>query len=559
MSTRQERGRDVVRQSGLTSIAAALAIASGLLLDVVVVKRFGATARTDAFAQAALIPLGVVAIVMVGANQALVPTITTWLMQKDRDETWRLCSTLMCAALAAGALLAAIAAAIAWPLMRVVSPGFGPEEVRFAASLTRVMFLIVPLVAVAEVLRALLNARYSFFAPAFMHVVMNGVAAAIVIGWGTSLTVVAWAYVVGAAAQALFMLVMAVARGGFRPRATIVLRDPEVRAAGRLLVRPLAGAGLNPLARVGERALVSFLPPGALTLLAYGYRLISAIGGSVLFRSVMVAILPRLTEEGRQQDRASFRATTQLGVRIMLVISMPLTALMGVLAVPATIAVFNRGNLSRDEASLLGAALAVYAASIVGSAWQRAMLAPFFATMDTRVPLRNTVYGVMANLALVPLLVLPFGRGDADGIVGVAAAYSLAQYVNVAHAWYRMRHDLDIHLDGMRAFVARLVVATAVMAAVLVAGYAALDLGDPHGRWLLMGLTATVASAGLVVFALTLRMIGGGEFADLTRSFRRRSGRRGVDPLLEAQAEPAATPGRGPGTGPGPAAPDSRT
>ncbi len=550
MSTREERGRDVVRQSGLTSIAAALAIASGLLLDVVVVKRFGATAQTDSFVQASLIPLGMVAIAMVGANQALVPTITTWLIREGRDETWRLCSVLVCAAFVGGAILVGVAALIAWPLMRVISLGFSTEQVDLAASLTRVMFLIVPLVAVAEVLRALLNATYSFFAPAFMNVVMNVVAAVIVIGWGTSLSAVAWAYVAGAAAQAVFMLIMAVVRG-FRPRATLALRDPDVQAAGRLLVRPLAGAGLNPLARVGERALVSFLPPGALTLLAYGYRLISAIGGSVLFRSVMVAILPRLTEEDRRDDGESFRETTRLGVRIMLAISIPLTALMAVLSVPATIALFNRGNLSRDDAALLGLALAVYAVSIVGSAWQRAMLAPFFARMDTRVPLRNTIYGVVANLALVPLFVLPFGRDSAGGIIGVAAAYSVAQYVNVAHAWYRMRHDLGVRLDHMRAFVARLMVGTAAMSAVLVGGYAVVDLGAPHGRWPLLGLTSAVALAGLASLAITLTAIGGGEFADLTRSFRRRPPRPPTtDPGLEAGAQPAAS---------GSGAPDSRT
>jgi putative peptidoglycan lipid II flippase len=520
MSTREERGRDVVRQSGLTSIAAALAIASGLLLDIVVVKRFGATGQTDAFVQAALIPLGLVAIAMVGANQALVPTVTTWLIREGTDETWRLCSVLLCAALVGGAVLAGLAALIAWPLMRVISLGFSTEQVDLAASLTRVMFLIVPLVAVAEVLRALLNATYSFFAPAFMNVIMNVVAAAIVVGWGSSLSVVAWAYVAGAAAQAAFMLIIAVKRG-FRPRATVAVRDARVRAAGRLLVRPLAGAGLNPLARVGERALVSFLPAGALTLLAYGYRLISAIGGSVLFRSVMVAVLPRLTEEDRRGDSGSFRATTQLGVRIMLAISIPLTALMAVLSVPATIALFNRGNLSRDDASLLGLALAVYALSIVGSAWQRALLAPFFAKMNTRIPLRNTVYGVVANLAFVPLLVLPFGRDSADGIIGVAAAYSLAQYVNVAHAWYRMRHDLRLRLDPMRAFVGRLIAGTAAMTAVLVAGYALADLGAPHGRWLLLALTSLVAIAALATLGLTLKVIGGGEFTDLTRSFGR--------------------------------------
>jgi putative peptidoglycan lipid II flippase len=255
VSTREERGRDVVRQSGITSVAAAFAIASGLLLDVSVAKRFGATGSTDAFFQAALIPLGLVAVVMVGANQALVPAITTWLLSKTQDETWRLCSILLGAALVGGLVLAGIATLIAWPLMRVISLGFSAAQVDLATSLFPIMFLVVPLVAMAEVFRALLNARYSFFAPAFMNVVMNSVAAAIVLGWGDSLRIVAWAYVTGAAAQLVFMLVMALWRG-FRPRLSLAVRDPDVAAAGRLLMRPLTGAGLNPLARVAERALV---------------------------------------------------------------------------------------------------------------------------------------------------------------------------------------------------------------------------------------------------------------------------------------------------------------
>ena len=556
MSTRDERGRDVVRQSGLTSVAAGLAIASGLLLDVVIAARYGAGAETDAFFLAASIPLGIVAIVMVGANQALVPTISTWILKKDLSESWRLCSILLAGSLVLGGALVAAVSVLAWPLMRVIGPGLSGEQVDLAASLARILFLVVPLVGAAEILRALLNARYSFFAPAVMHVVLNAVAVSIVIAWGDGIRVVAWAYVAGAAAQLLFMLVVSVRRG-FRPTATLALRDPDVVAAGRLLVRPLAGAGLNPVARVAERALVSFLPPGSITLLSYGYRLISAIGGSVLFRSVMVALLPRLTEEGHQEDPGEFRATTRLGVRIMLAISIPLTSLMGVLAVPATIAVFNRGSLTRDEAQLLGVALAVYAGSLVGSAWQRAMLAPFFAKLDTRVPLRNTAYGVVANLALVPLLVLPFGHDSADGIVGVAAAYSLAQYVNVAHAWYRMRRDLDIHLDGMGGFVWRLVVASVAMTGVLLGGYAALDLGSPLGRWRLLLETGAVAIAGTAAFALTLRLIGGGEFTDLTRSFRRRPPRTRTDPPDGA----TATSGRPApeASTPGPGATDSRT
>ena len=82
---------------------------------------------------------------------------------------------------------------------------------------------------------------------------------------------------------------------------------------------------------------------------------------------------------------------------------------MAVLSLPAVRALFHRGNFSSDDATILGVVLVVYAASIIGSGIQRGMLAPFFAKLDTKIPLRNTLYGVIANLALVPICMLPFG------------------------------------------------------------------------------------------------------------------------------------------------------
>jgi hypothetical protein len=99
----------------------------------------------------------------------------------------------------------------------------------------------------------------------------------------------------------------------------------------------------------------------------------------------------------------------------------------------------------------------------------------------------------------------------------------------VAHAWYRLRRDLDIHLDGLVPFLWRLVAGTAVMTAALVAAYLLLDLGAPLGRWRLLAETAAVAAGGLVILGLTLKAIGGGEFIDLSKSFRRKKPRMPLD------------------------------
>src|SRR2546430_12784922 len=143
--------------------------------------------------------------------------------------------------------------------MRVTAPGLSPASVRLAASVARVMFLVVRLVAVAEILRAYLNSRYSFVAPAAMNVVMNGLAAALILGLSAGISVVAWAYAAGALPQAGFMLAMAYRRG-LRFRPSLRGREPRVVAVGRLLVRPLVRARLKPGPRLGEQTFTALLP-----------------------------------------------------------------------------------------------------------------------------------------------------------------------------------------------------------------------------------------------------------------------------------------------------------
>jgi putative peptidoglycan lipid II flippase len=515
-----DRARRIVRQSGYTTLVAAVGVATGLVLDVAIAARYGAGPATDAFFVAARIPLGLVAILMVGAHQALVPVITTSLEHRGEGPTSKLVSTLFTGTAIAGLGVVSLVVVLAEPLMRLTAPGLSRAGIEDAADLTRILFLIVPLTGAAEVLRAALNARYSFVAPAAMHAVMNVVAAALVWTVTDDIVSVAWAYVAGASVQLAFMLVAGTARG-VRPRVSLRLRDPEVVAAAALTVRPLAGASLNPIARVGEQLFVSFLPAGSITILNYGYRLISAIGGAVLFRSVMVALLPRLTAATARNDRAAVERLTTLGLRIMLAVSLSLTPFMAVLATPTAVVLFRRGSFTRDDAILLGFVLAAYAGSLVGSAVQRALLAPFYARLDTRTPFRNTLYGVGAGLALVPALVLPFG-GREEAVIGVAIAYSLSQYVHVAHAIWWLRR-IGIQIRGIWPSLVRWGAAAAVAGAILLLGHSAFDLGRPAARAELLLELVLVGFAGLAGGGLALTLLGRDEalaVRDLFRSER---------------------------------------
>jgi putative peptidoglycan lipid II flippase len=523
----------VVRQSSLTGIAAAAGVAAGLVLDITIAIRFGAGPRTDAFFVASRIPLGLIAVVMVAANQALVPAFRTSATRRGERPTDHLISMVLCTVIVAGGALVLVSWLVATPLVHLTAPGIpqgsvhGFDEIKTAASMVPVVFAMVPLVAVAEVLRAYLNARYAFVAPALMTVVLNGLAAALIlvgplvlVGLQGNILLVAFAFLAGAVAQAVFMSLMA-ARQGLRFRPALDVRDEHLRGIARLCVRPLGGAGLNPIARLGEQVLVSVLPTGSITILNYGYLLVSAVGGTVFFRSVNVALIPRLTDAHNRGDQEEVRRFTGLGLRIMLAISLPLTAFMAVLAKPAVLAVFQRGNFTRTSAVLLGTVLAIYSISLVGSAVQRALLAPFFARLDTRMPLRNTIYGVAANLVLLPLLMLPFGFGTQQAVIGVALAYSLSQFVNVGHAWYRLSRLDGSPARGLVPFTLKLAVASVLSAAAMIAASIAFDLDGTLDRTQLLIRTPLAGLAGLAVLAAAMYVLTGHEIAGWRRALRR--------------------------------------
>jgi murein biosynthesis integral membrane protein MurJ len=536
LTASQARRKSIVRQSGLTSIAAGAAVVAGLVLDLSIAARFGAGRATDSFFVGSRIPIGLGAVLMVAANQALVPMVSTRLTERGEEYTWRFVSLLFTAVIVLGAVFWGVAVALAFPLMRVTAPGLARSEIVTATEVARIMFLLVPLIGLAELMRALLNARYRFVAPAAMNVVMNGLAATLILFFAhRDLQRVAWAYVIGAVAQLLFMLGVAY-REHFRYRIRLDLRDPDVVEMGKLSVRPIVAAGLNPLESVVEQSFASFLPAGSITIINYAYRLISALGGTVFFRSVVVALIPRLTEATTKKNERQVSHITVLGVQIMFVLSMPLTAFVVVLSHPTIRVLFSRGRFSPHDAALLAVVLSVYASSLIGAGVQRALLAPFFARLDTRVPLRNSLYGNIFNIAMLPTVLL--FRGNDFAVICVAIAFSITQYINVAHAWFRLRKIVNRPLAGIAPWLLRVTAATLVQTAVLVALYHLLDLGGHPGRFVLVPRIAVAGVAGLIAFAGALALFGGEQAGATLRARRREIHENVTDPPMVVGAAP---------------------
>jgi putative peptidoglycan lipid II flippase len=472
----------------------ALSLLAGLALDAVIALFFGAGSASDSFFVAARLPLGINLLVLGGATQALTPAFS----RLEGDDQSSVASRVLVATFLGSLAVWALGALLAGPLTLATAPGLEDSAMRAAVEATRVMFGVVPLVLAAEVLRAVLNANGRFGTAGAMNVVMSGTSIALIaFGPHLSATSLAVAFVLGAAAQLGFVFVKAAATG-FRLRPT-GWGDGRAAAVGRMAVRPTAAAGVNLGNRIAEQVLLSFLPPGSVTIANYGNRLISAVAG-LTNRSTSVAALPRMTRAAAAGDDEGVARTARDALRIMASAAFVLTAFTAVLARPAVKVAFERGEFNAADAHLLGAMLAIYSLSLVGSAVQRAMLTLWLARLNTRMQLSSAVVGVVVDVVLlVPCLAL-FGWGSRQSVLGVALAWSLAQYAVAWYCYARTRKAFHITFRAPVRFIATVAALTALAAATMVVATMTIPVPDTRLGALLGG--GIVAAAGTLILVL---------------------------------------------------------
>ena len=166
----------VVRQSFFSGGVASVAVATGLLLDVVAAAVFGAGRDTDAFVAAARFPLALTAILMLCRHPGAGADVHHLGDRRSSDAAQARSSPPRCWPSVGrrdrGRGAAGRVAAV--PMVARDGAGLrGLASEHWPPSCSRVMVWTIPLTAGCEVLRAWLNARHMFVIPAAMTVMLN--------------------------------------------------------------------------------------------------------------------------------------------------------------------------------------------------------------------------------------------------------------------------------------------------------------------------------------------------------------------------------------------------
>jgi putative peptidoglycan lipid II flippase len=179
---------------------------------------------------------------------------------------------------------------------------------------------------------------------------------------------------------------------------------------------------------------------GAVSWLNYAFRLMYLPIG--LFGvSIGTAALPEIARHAAVEDLPAIRRTVSDALRLMLMLNVPATIGLIVLARPIVSLILERGNFSAGDTSATAAALMWYAPGLLGYAIVKIASPTFYALRDSRTPVIVSAVSVALNVVLNLALV------RAAGFRGLALGTAIAASTNAALLLWMLRGRIG-GLDG---------------------------------------------------------------------------------------------------------------
>ena len=392
--------------------------------EIVVAYQFGTSDELDAFLIAFLLPQFAINLIAGSFNAALIPTYIQVREQEGQREAQRLLSGIMILSVGFLVALSVVLAITASYVLPLVASGFAAEKLAVAQSLYYGLLVTLVLSGLATTWGAVLNAENSFALPAVVPVGTSIVTVLVVIVtaqyWGGSALVVG---TVGGALVEVGLMGWALAREGISLIPRWCGTSPAVKQVLGQYAPMIAAAFLMGGMGVVSQSMAAMLDPGSVSALAYGSKLTNLLLG-IGATSVSTAVLPHFSRLVAVADWAGLRRTIATYTRLLLIITIPITAVLVYFSEPVVAMLFQRGAFTGVDTRTVAPVQAMYLLQVPVY-----IVGMLFVRLVTALKANHVMMWInILNLSL--FLVLTYVLIQWWGVGGIALATSIIYLVN---------------------------------------------------------------------------------------------------------------------------------
>ncbi|MEO8352109.1 MAG: murein biosynthesis integral membrane protein MurJ [Chthoniobacteraceae bacterium] len=433
------------RAAGVVGLAVMCSRVLGLVREVLFGMLFGGGRSMDAFIMAFKTPNLLRDMFAEGAlSTAFITTFSKKIEREGVPAAWKLANkvgTLLVIFMSIVSVLGVIAAPL---LLSITASGFrtDPEKFALTVHLAQIMFPFILLVSLGAQVMGILNARNVFGIPAMASSFFNigSIIGGVALAWWIdpsfgprALYGLAVGTLIGGALQ-LAVQLPSLYRLGYRFHFDFDWRDPGVGDVLRQMGPAIIAASSVQVNVMINGAFASWLEDGTAYRLTVAFRLMQLPLGlfGVALGTVTLPLVSRMAAQG---NMAGFSGALSRGMRLALLLTIPSTVGLVLLARPIIGLIYEHGNFSAHAADQAALGLQGYALGLCAYSALKVLTPAFYAIDRRRTPMMIGFLSIAINCGLNYLFAFVFKLG----IHGLGLATGCVATLNFVLLYWLMR------------------------------------------------------------------------------------------------------------------------
>ncbi len=493
--------RKLAKNISMMSIAVFVSRILGLVRDQVMAYFFGTNFINDAFNVGYNIPNLLRRLFGEGAlSTAFVPIYNEIGISEGKDIQVQFAMNMLSILTLILSLITLIGMLISPLIVKALYPGLAPHTSLLAIKLTRIIFPYLFFIGLSSTFIAILNSHDYFF--------MTGLSSAL-LNIGMILTIIIpyyWLKVTGE--QLIIWAGWGVLLGGLLQTA---INFPYLRKIGyhwgiylnfgskvlaqlwNRFVPSMIGIGIREINLIADSLMASFLPVGSITALGFGNRLMQLPLG-IFAISAGTAILPLYSRCITNKNYAELCSSMRFTALTLAYLMLPVTTIILALGDDLVRILFQSGEFNQHAAWMTSQALIFYSLGLLFYSLNQTITPLFYATGDTKTPMRIAALMVGLNITLNFILMQFMAHR------GLALSTSITAMVNYLLLLHLIRKKLpEVVFSGILANVIK---AALICAAIYFLLRLTGSFYIAHSRLTLFAMDAVLSIFTFIIFYL---------------------------------------------------------
>lgn len=415
----------------------------GYAREVLVANYFGATAQTDAFLIAMLVPSMLLGLVAGGLQTVIIPVYTERKKQNPQNARIFINQVFLITVLFLF-LISVVMFIFPTFFIKTVAYGFESDRLSLAVYFMRFLVIFGFFTVLTGFFTGLYQAEKQFLYPAILGLIGNSFIPISLFLLHSPLGINSWT--VGELAFSSFLffglfIVLFLRRNFFKMFQLNSIDWGALRHFGALLIPIIAGSGIGIINQIVDKTIASSLSAGSIAVLNFAQR-VYLIPLGLFAAPLSVAVYPTFSSLATGKNYKSYAETFVQSMSFMIYVMIPISVIFITLSQPIVKILFQHGAFTQSDANVTAFAVSMYSFGLFAMAANYILWRSFYSFQDTKTPLYLGIVvvtiNIIGNLTLsrilkAPGIALTTAIAATTGLFLYAYALRKKQYIKGLH------------------------------------------------------------------------------------------------------------------------------